>query len=192
MPTYILLFQQVHINGVETHTHESFYEGSIFNDVALEATGVTTVTLESIGLLPDEWISLIEVCCVIASAVPFLCRHCSGVCSVCSELCTLLILLASCRSERLRGFSATQACFVCLHGLSRTLLLRAGSHLRYSLTCWYFDPAGTQARDQDDKTGRLVATMALRRRLSVRAPWLLRPLLRWIILSFCSLSVGTG
>lgn len=42
------------------HTHES-YSGSTFNTLGVEGTGVTTVMLESINLLQDEWISLIEV-----------------------------------------------------------------------------------------------------------------------------------
>ncbi len=48
---------------METHTHES-YGGSNFNIVEMEhTTGVSTVMLESVDLLPDEWISITEVSC---------------------------------------------------------------------------------------------------------------------------------
>lgn len=43
-----------------THTHESHAE-TTFNTLGVEATGVSTVMLESVGLLADEWISLLEV-----------------------------------------------------------------------------------------------------------------------------------
>ena len=53
---------------MRTHTHES-YAGSTFNTLGVSASGVSTVTLESVGLLSDEWISLIEVgdalCCAL-------------------------------------------------------------------------------------------------------------------------------
>jgi len=51
---------QVHLDGALAHTHES-YSGSTFNEIAVAGTGVTTVTLESIGLTSSEWLSLIEV-----------------------------------------------------------------------------------------------------------------------------------
>lgn len=51
----------MHFDGVPTHTHES-YAGSTFNTLGLSASGVSTVMLESVELLPDEWLSLIEVC----------------------------------------------------------------------------------------------------------------------------------
>ena len=54
------LVHQVHFNGVEIHTHES-YSGETFNTLGVAANGVSTVMLESVGLLSDEWISLIEV-----------------------------------------------------------------------------------------------------------------------------------
>lgn len=59
-------FQQVHFDGMLHHTHES-YSGSTFNTLGVEGTGVTTVMLESIDLLPDEWISLIEVSAVTST-----------------------------------------------------------------------------------------------------------------------------
>ena len=43
-----------------THTHES-YSGSTFNSLGVEANQVSTVTLSSIDLEEDEWISLLEV-----------------------------------------------------------------------------------------------------------------------------------
>ncbi|CAM9253334.1 unnamed protein product, partial [Scytosiphon promiscuus] len=51
---------EVHFDGMLHHTHES-YSGSTFNTLAVVGTGVTTVMLQSIDLLPEEWISLIEV-----------------------------------------------------------------------------------------------------------------------------------
>lgn len=55
-----LVRPQVHLDGELTHTHES-YSGSTFNTLGVVGTEVTTVMLESTGLLSDEWISLIEV-----------------------------------------------------------------------------------------------------------------------------------
>ncbi|CAN0328463.1 unnamed protein product [Ectocarpus sp. 6 AP-2014] len=51
---------EVHLDGVLTNTHES-YAGSTFNTLGVSASGVSAVMLESVDLLPDEWISLIEV-----------------------------------------------------------------------------------------------------------------------------------
>ncbi|CAM9634639.1 unnamed protein product, partial [Ectocarpus sp. 4 AP-2014] len=51
---------KVHVNGELTHTHES-YTDSTFNTLGVTATEVSTVMLESVALLSDEWISLIEV-----------------------------------------------------------------------------------------------------------------------------------
>ncbi|CAN0485268.1 unnamed protein product [Ectocarpus sp. 12 AP-2014] len=50
----------VHVNGELNHTHES-YADSTFNTLGVTATDVSTVMLESVALLSDEWISLIEV-----------------------------------------------------------------------------------------------------------------------------------
>ncbi|CAM9831074.1 unnamed protein product, partial [Ectocarpus sp. 12 AP-2014] len=51
---------KVHVNGELTHTHES-YADSTFNTLGVTAAEVGTVMLESVALLSDEWISLIEV-----------------------------------------------------------------------------------------------------------------------------------
>lgn len=51
---------QVHLNGELAQTHES-YSGSTFNTLGVTGSEVSTVKLESIGLLSSEWISLIEV-----------------------------------------------------------------------------------------------------------------------------------
>ncbi|CBJ33705.1 conserved unknown protein [Ectocarpus siliculosus] len=51
---------EVYINGEMTHTHES-YADATFNTLGVTATDVSTVMLESVALLSDEWISLIEV-----------------------------------------------------------------------------------------------------------------------------------
>ncbi|CAM9269075.1 unnamed protein product [Pylaiella littoralis] len=54
----------VRLDGELTHTFES-YTGSTFNTLGVEATGVSTVMLESVYLLPEEWISLLEVRAVV-------------------------------------------------------------------------------------------------------------------------------
>ncbi|CAM9789365.1 unnamed protein product, partial [Ectocarpus fasciculatus] len=51
---------EVHVNGELTYTHES-YSDSTFNTLGVAATEASTVTLESVDLLSDEWISLVEV-----------------------------------------------------------------------------------------------------------------------------------
>lgn len=51
---------QVKLNGKKTHTHESYAE-PMFNTLGVQADDVYTVTLASIYLEPDEWISLLEV-----------------------------------------------------------------------------------------------------------------------------------
>ncbi|CAM9911793.1 unnamed protein product, partial [Ectocarpus sp. 4 AP-2014] len=51
---------EVHMNGEITHTHES-YADDTFNTLGVTGTDVSTVMLESVALLSDEWISLIEV-----------------------------------------------------------------------------------------------------------------------------------
>ncbi|CAM9310619.1 unnamed protein product, partial [Ectocarpus fasciculatus] len=51
---------EVYFDDALYDTHES-YAGSTFNSLGVSATGVTTVMLESVGLLEEEWISLIEV-----------------------------------------------------------------------------------------------------------------------------------
>ncbi|CAM9177738.1 unnamed protein product, partial [Ectocarpus fasciculatus] len=51
---------EVHVNGELTHTHES-YSDSTFNALGVAATEANTVMLESVALLSDEWISLVEV-----------------------------------------------------------------------------------------------------------------------------------
>eukprot|EP00903_Cladosiphon_okamuranus_P014618 g13556.t1 len=56
---------EVHFDGVRVHTHES-YADFTYNKLGVSGSGVTTVTLESIELLPDEWISLIEVLIFVA------------------------------------------------------------------------------------------------------------------------------
>ncbi|CAM9502726.1 unnamed protein product [Ectocarpus sp. 12 AP-2014] len=50
----------VHVNGELIHTYES-YADSTFNTLGVTATEASTVMLESVALLSDEWISLIEV-----------------------------------------------------------------------------------------------------------------------------------
>ncbi|CAN0530784.1 unnamed protein product, partial [Ectocarpus sp. 12 AP-2014] len=50
---------EVHINGELTHTHESYDD--TFNTLGVTATEASTVMLESVALLSDEWISLLEV-----------------------------------------------------------------------------------------------------------------------------------
>ncbi|CAM9132154.1 unnamed protein product [Ectocarpus sp. 13 AM-2016] len=50
----------VHVNGELTHTYES-YADSTFNMLGVTATEASTVMLESVALLSDEWISLLEV-----------------------------------------------------------------------------------------------------------------------------------
>ncbi len=55
-----LTHPQVHLDGVLAHTHES-HSGSTFNEIAVAGTGVTTLTLEGIGLTSNEWLSIIEV-----------------------------------------------------------------------------------------------------------------------------------
>lgn len=52
--------EKVHLDGELTHTHES-YTGSTFNSLGVQGMGVSTVMLESVDLLSDEWISLLEV-----------------------------------------------------------------------------------------------------------------------------------
>ena len=54
---------------MQTHTHES-YSGSTFNTLNVQATGVSTVTLESVELGDNEWISLIEVSCCCPRCSP--------------------------------------------------------------------------------------------------------------------------
>ncbi|CAM9888203.1 unnamed protein product, partial [Ectocarpus fasciculatus] len=51
---------EVHVDGELTHTHESFAD-STFNTLGVIASEASTVMLESVDLLSDEWISLIEV-----------------------------------------------------------------------------------------------------------------------------------
>ncbi|CAN0520792.1 unnamed protein product, partial [Ectocarpus sp. 8 AP-2014] len=50
----------VHVNGELTHTHES-HADSTFNTLGATVTEASTVMLESVALLSDEWISLVEV-----------------------------------------------------------------------------------------------------------------------------------
>ncbi|CAN0059212.1 unnamed protein product [Ectocarpus fasciculatus] len=50
----------VYIDGELTHTHES-YADSTFNTLGVTASEASTVMLESVDLLSDEWISLLEV-----------------------------------------------------------------------------------------------------------------------------------
>lgn len=52
--------QKVYLDGLLARTYESYAE-STFDTLGVEATGVSTVMLKSIELLPDEWISLLEV-----------------------------------------------------------------------------------------------------------------------------------
>ncbi|CAM9139580.1 unnamed protein product, partial [Ectocarpus sp. 12 AP-2014] len=51
---------EVHVNGELIHTYES-YADSTLNTLGVTATEASTVMLESVALLSDEWISLIEV-----------------------------------------------------------------------------------------------------------------------------------
>ncbi|CAM9938227.1 unnamed protein product, partial [Ectocarpus sp. 8 AP-2014] len=51
---------EVYFDGTLYRTHESD-AGSTFNSLGVSATGVSTVMLESVDLLENEWISLIEV-----------------------------------------------------------------------------------------------------------------------------------
>lgn len=53
---------QVKINGDEFGTFESS-PVCTFNSFGVEEYNVTDVTLESIGISPDEYISLLEVSC---------------------------------------------------------------------------------------------------------------------------------
>lgn len=53
--------QQVYLDGELTHTRES-YTGSTFNSLGVGALSVSNVMIESVHLLPEEWISLLEVC----------------------------------------------------------------------------------------------------------------------------------
>lgn len=69
---------QVYLNGERTHTHES-YAGFTFNTLGVEASGVSSVMFESVGLLPDECISLIEVGDVVVLFLAFLPPPFSGV-----------------------------------------------------------------------------------------------------------------
>ncbi|CAN0453097.1 unnamed protein product, partial [Ectocarpus sp. 12 AP-2014] len=50
----------VHVNGELTHAHESYVD-STFNTLGVTATEASTVMLESVALLSNEWISLLEV-----------------------------------------------------------------------------------------------------------------------------------
>ncbi|CAM9292737.1 unnamed protein product, partial [Hapterophycus canaliculatus] len=51
---------EVTVNGELNLTHESS-SGSTFNTLGVQADAVDTIMLESVGIAPDEWISLIEV-----------------------------------------------------------------------------------------------------------------------------------
>eukprot|EP00752_Nemacystus_decipiens_P018357 g16468.t1 len=51
---------EVQLDGELAVTHES-YPGSTFDTLGVAGDDVTTVMLESVGLTPDEWISIIEV-----------------------------------------------------------------------------------------------------------------------------------
>ncbi|CAN0045826.1 unnamed protein product, partial [Scytosiphon promiscuus] len=51
---------EVHLDGILHHTHESYAESN-FNTLGVVGTGVTTVMLQSVDVLADEWISLLEV-----------------------------------------------------------------------------------------------------------------------------------
>ncbi|CAN0376865.1 unnamed protein product [Pylaiella littoralis] len=50
----------IHFDGVRIHNHESNAE-SDFNTIGVSGTGVASVALESMDLLPSEWISILEV-----------------------------------------------------------------------------------------------------------------------------------
>ncbi|CAM9891772.1 unnamed protein product, partial [Pylaiella littoralis] len=54
---------EVHLDGVLARTHESYYTGSTYDTLGVQATSVSTVMLEPTDLLSHEWISLIEVSC---------------------------------------------------------------------------------------------------------------------------------
>ncbi|CAM9919789.1 unnamed protein product, partial [Ectocarpus sp. 6 AP-2014] len=51
---------EVYFDGTLYRTHES-HAGSTFNPLGVSATGISSVILESVDLLENEWISLIEV-----------------------------------------------------------------------------------------------------------------------------------
>lgn len=72
------ILSQVYLNGERTHTHET-YGGSTFNTLGVEASGVSSVMFESVGLLPDECISLIEVSDEVLFFLAFLPPPFSGV-----------------------------------------------------------------------------------------------------------------
>lgn len=65
---------QVKLNGEKTHSHESYAE-PMFNSLGVEADGVYTVTLASILLEPDEWISLLEVGNLFCSFIRIICCY---------------------------------------------------------------------------------------------------------------------
>lgn len=69
--------QQVYVDGELTQTHES-YTGSSLMTMDVMASGVTTVMLESVYLLPDEWISLLEVCTMCLGLAPLTIERKSG------------------------------------------------------------------------------------------------------------------
>eukprot|EP00903_Cladosiphon_okamuranus_P008223 g7916.t1 len=58
---------EVHFDGVRIHAHESYVE-STYNKLGVSGSGISTVALESIELLPEEWISLTEWCLATAMA----------------------------------------------------------------------------------------------------------------------------
>eukprot|EP00752_Nemacystus_decipiens_P017790 g15950.t1 len=49
----------VFLDGVQTLTHESYLTAG-FNSIGVQASHVSTVMIESVGLLPNEWLSLLE------------------------------------------------------------------------------------------------------------------------------------
>ena len=130
---------------METHTHESYYSGSVFNTLNVEATEISTVMLESVELLRDEWISILEVSCCYCHHCyrrhPPVARNCPGFSScvlwpyipegdtsVSNEETdeTTTPRLLRCLSKR---FSCALAdIYLC------TLLCPSGAHLRYSLS----------------------------------------------------------
>ncbi|CAM9816260.1 unnamed protein product [Ectocarpus sp. 12 AP-2014] len=59
---------EVYVNGELTHTYES-YADSTFNTLGVTADEANTVMLESVSLLSNEWISLIEVLIFVTPSV---------------------------------------------------------------------------------------------------------------------------
>ncbi len=64
----ISLVPQVELNGDKIGEFES-QPGSVSTSLGIQQNGVDTVTLESVGIDEDEWISLLEVSACIGRGV---------------------------------------------------------------------------------------------------------------------------